>query len=96
LTEVDFASDGCLKEIGGFGYCRSLHRPGIPASVEVISRSAFFKCSSLGLVVFSPGAKARNNTAFRDRTLFVVHDSNDLVRMRSRVHFQALTSSAFW
>jgi hypothetical protein len=45
LTEVIFASDCHVKEIGGFGFCTSLCRIVIPSSVEIISRGGFCSCS---------------------------------------------------
>ncbi|MDD5948921.1 MAG: leucine-rich repeat domain-containing protein [Lachnospiraceae bacterium] len=59
LTEMATAKNITIKAIGNgaFQYCSTMTSVNLPASVEIISPSAFYNCSSLSEITYEEGSK---------------------------------------
>jgi hypothetical protein len=93
---VRFATSGCLKQISGFGGCRSLTRLEVPASVERIGssieddlrQSRYLGDLSRRELIFKSGTHLRSHAkedCFRGFVIF--EDENDRKRRRRQAHF---------
>jgi hypothetical protein len=87
LSEVIFASDSQLRELGGFCECTSLCRIDIPSSVEKITHNAFYKCTSLQEVLFRSDNHLRELGGFCECT--------SLCRIKIPSSVKIITDNAF-
>jgi hypothetical protein len=65
VKRITFEPGSRLRELDGFFACELLCEIDIPASVEIIAASAFFKCSSLTKVTFMAHSRVREIYGFR-------------------------------
>jgi hypothetical protein len=66
LDRISFSSESHLKEIYGFGNCRSLSRIELPSSLEIIGEFGFYECTSLNEITFSQDSHLKTIQGIRN------------------------------